>query len=244
MIQLGNEIYRNLEIKMTERLVTGEEMKQLDTHTIEYHGVPSLVLMERAALTSVEVLYDEGFDLTRVGVFCGAGNNGGDGFAIARLLHLANVDTKLVFVGQTNRRSPETKTQQEIAESYGLAALNLYDIHDIHGKKTQEISSGVNNYINTEFSTVIDAIFGIGSLRAPEGIYLDAIKNINQKRKSGSKVLSIDIPSGVSADTGETPGEAVRADVTVTFAYKKVGLTLPPGSALAGKIIVKDIGIY
>jgi NAD(P)H-hydrate epimerase len=213
---------------MTERLVTGEEMKQLDAHAIEYHGVPSLVLMERAALASVEVLYDENFDLTRVAVFCGAGNNGGDGFAIARLLHLADVDTKLIFTGHSDKRSPETIKQQEIAESYGLTILNIYGIQD------------------TEFSTIIDAIFGIGSLRAPKGIYLDAIEYINARRSTGpdTKVLSIDIPSGVSADTGETPGEAVQADVTVTFAYKKVGLTLPPGCDLAGKIIVKDIGIY
>ena len=214
---------------MTERLVTGEEMKQLDAHTIEHHGVPSLVLMERAALASVEVLYDEGFDLSCVAVFCGAGNNGGDGFAIARLLHLADVDIKLIFVGQPDKRSPETIKQQEIAESYGLPVFRFQEINN-----------------NVEITTIIDAIFGIGSLRAPEGIYLDSIRFINNIRTvcPGTKVLAIDIPSGVSADTGETPGEAVRAHITVTFAYKKAGLTLPPGKDLAGKIIVKDIGIY
>ena len=225
---------------MTERLVTGEEMKQLDAFTIEYHGVPSLVLMERAALASVEVLYDEGFDLSHVAVFCGAGNNGGDGFAIARLLHLAKIDIKIIFVGQSGKRSPETIKQQEIAESYGLSVTNIEDV------SIPETTSDRNTMKNVENTTIIDAIFGIGSLRAPEGIYLDAIRLINKWRtaKPDARVLAIDIPSGVSADTGETPGEAVRADVTITFAYKKIGLTLPPGKDLAGKIIVKDIGIY
>jgi len=233
---------------MTERLVTGEEMKQLDAFTIEHHGVPSLVLMERAALASVEVLHEENFDLTRAVVFCGAGNNGGDGFAIARLLHLAQVDIKLVFVGHMDKRSPETIKQQEIAESYGLSVTNMKDV-SVTSTKDLSIpgtASDRNALKNVGTTTVIDAIFGIGSLRAPECFYLDAIKLINKLRSDGpdTKVLAIDIPSGVSADTGETPGEAVRADVTVTFAYKKTGLTLPPGKDLAGKVIVKDIGIY
>lgn len=211
---------------MDRRLVTGDEMKLLDEHTINEHGIPSLVLMERAALASVEILYEEDFDLTRTEVICGAGNNGGDGFAVARLLYLAGTNVKLIFVGDTEKRSEETRKQQEIAESYEMKILGLSDI------------AAVNP------TTIIDAVFGIGALRPPTGKYLEAIRYINDRHSGRTKVLSIDIPSGVSADTGETPGEAVSADVTVTFAYQKVGLTIPPGSILAGKIILKDIGIY
>ena len=224
---------------MDERLVTGAEMKALDENTIKNHGIPSLVLMERAALASVEVLESEGFDLASVIIFCGAGNNGGDGFAISRLLHLAGVNVKTVFIGDSDKRSEETCVQQKIAESYSVQTLCFENISD--KSEISENKTAGNEYKPT---TIIDAIFGIGALRPPKGIYLDAINYINEKRNSGAKVFSIDIPSGVSADNGETPGEAVHADVTVTFAYKKIGLTIPPGSQLAGKIIVKDIGIY
>ena len=224
---------------MDERLVTGADMKALDENTIKNHGILSLVLMERAALASVEVLESEGFDLTSVLVFCGAGNNGGDGFAISRLLHLAGVNVKPIFVGEYSKRSEETCVQQKIAESYSIKTLCFESISD--NSEIPENKTAGNEY---EPTTIIDAIFGIGALRPPKGIYLDAINYINKKRESGTKILAIDIPSGVSADTGETPGVAVHADVTVTFAYNKVGMTIPPGSQLAGKIVVKDIGIY
>ena len=236
-------------------------MKRLDRQTIEGHGLPSLVLMERAALAAVDVLLTEGFGLERVSVVCGPGNNGGDGIAVARLLHLAGYKVDLVFVGDPDKRSEETRKQGEIAESYGLRigtfaavadAANAAAVADAAGKADAMGAAGATNVAGAVAkagasenpTTVVDAIFGIGGVRAPEGDFADAIRYINTSRAAGAKVLAIDVPSGVSADTGDTPGEAVSADVTVTFAYKKVGLTKAPGSALAGKIIVKDIGIY
>ena len=226
---------------MTERIVTGEEMKRLDMQTIE-HGIPSLVLMERAALASVEVLRDEGFDLERVLVICGPGNNGGDGIAVARLLHLAGRRVRVVFVGDPGRCSEETSKQQEIAESYGLRIEAFPDL--IRNDSAGEDAVFDEFATADRATTVVDAIFGIGSIRAPEGDFLKAIRYINEKRDAGMKVLSLDIPSGVCANTGSAPGEAVRADATVTFAYKKAGLTRLPGRKLAGRVIVKDIGIY
>ena len=219
---------------MGERIVTGEEMKLLDKQAIEEHGMPSMVLMERAALAAVGVLRDEGFDLSRVVAVCGPGNNGGDGIAVARLLRLAGHNVKIVFVGDPAKRSDETRRQQEIAESYGLC-LSYTD--EAFGENEAADPEGFP-------TTIIDAVFGIGGGRASGGVFLEAIRYINACRGHGGKTLAIDIPSGVCADTGAAPGEAVFADVTVTFAYKKAGLTQPPGLGLAGKIIVADIGIY
>jgi NAD(P)H-hydrate epimerase len=216
--------------KEGNRLVTAEEMKRLDEDTINKHGVPSLVLMERAALAAVETLREEDFDLTRVAAVCGPGNNGGDGIAVARLLHLEGHDATVIFVGDRDRRSAETVSQWNIAESYGVEIVGLRDAADA-------------GFFDAA-TTVVDAIFGIGGGRPPSGDFLDAVRMINRAGASGADVLAVDMPSGVSADTGEAPGEAVSADVTVTFAYKKAGHAEPPGSELSGDVIVKDIGIY
>jgi NAD(P)H-hydrate epimerase len=216
--------------KEGNRLVTSAEMKELDLDTIERHGIPSMVLMERAALAAVETLYDEDFDLTRAIAVCGPGNNGGDGMAVARLLHIAGANAKIAFTGDPEKQSKETAGQQFIAESYGVEIIN--------------IEEAIRNGMIINATTIIDAIFGIGGGRAPEGAFLDAIRYINRARAAGAEVLAIDIPSGISADTGESAGEAVHADVTVTFAYKKVGHDKPPGDELSGEVIIKDIGIY
>jgi NAD(P)H-hydrate epimerase len=205
-------------------------MKRLDENTITNHGVPSLVLMERAALAAVETLHDEEFDLTRTVAVCGPGNNGGDGIAVARMLHIAGHDATVVFVGEPDRRSDETISQWNIAVSYGVEIVE------------QRAAAGRGLY--AEATTVIDAVFGVGGGRAPAGEFLDAIRMMNRAGASGAEILAIDVPSGVSADTGEAAGEAVSADVTVTFAYKKVGHASSPGSELSGDVVVKDIGIY
>jgi NAD(P)H-hydrate epimerase len=212
------------------RLVSSAEMKSLDRDTIESHGVPSLVLMERAALAAAETLRDEEFDLTRVAVVCGPGNNGGDGIAIARLLHISGTIVTTVFAGDMDKRSEETKRQWDIAESYGVRIIGIND--------------AAGNDIIRNATTVVDAIFGIGGGRAPSGDFLEAVRQVNRAGAAGAEVLAVDIPSGISADTGEASGEAVTADTTVTFAYKKIGHTIQPGKELSGEVIIKDIGIY
>lgn len=208
------------------RIVTGAEMKALDRITILDHGVPSLVLMERAALACVDVL-GQGFDLSDVVVVCGPGNNGGDGVAVARLLCLNRVNAEIVLVGNPGKRSPDLRCQLEIARSYGVR------ISEFDGLSAGRLPT-----------TVVDAILGIGGVRAPAGEFLRAVQFINSSRTLGARVLAVDIPSGVAADTGEVPGEAVDATVTVSFAYSKYGLVVSPGREWAGRVIVKDIGIY
>lgn len=201
-------------------ILTAEQMKASDTATINEIGIPSLVLMERAALRCVEVMKEEQIDLTKPLVVCGSGNNGGDGFAVARLLYEEGYLPEIAFVGNRNSRSEETRTQMEILENLGMS----------YG----------NSLPDAEYSVIIDAVFGIGLSREVKGHYRDVIERMN--RYKGAKV-AIDIASGISADTGQVLGCAFRADLTVTFAYGKLGQYLFPGSTFSGKTVVRPIGI-
>ncbi|CAI9393199.1 MULTISPECIES: bifunctional ADP-dependent NAD(P)H-hydrate dehydratase/NAD(P)H-hydrate epimerase [unclassified Bacillus (in: firmicutes)] len=201
-----------------EYLLNCEEMKRCDVTTIQKIGMPSMVLMERAALSVVEEL--DSFDLTRVLVVCGSGNNGADGYAVARLLHLQNIKVDVLFVGDEQKRTTENKQQQKIAEYYGVSSE----------KKIE----------NNPYTTIVDALFGIGLSRPLSGKYLEIIEQVNQAE---GEILSVDIPSGISADNGKVMGNAIKATRTVTFAFRKLGLVLYPGADYAGVVKVKDIGI-
>jgi hydroxyethylthiazole kinase-like uncharacterized protein yjeF len=208
-----------------EKLVTAAEMKALDAYTIQEIGVPSMVLMERAALAAVDVLYEKHFDLTKVLCICGTGNNGGDGLAVARLLHLKGIRVQALLIGNSAKLTPETKQQMEIARNCGVrVTATESDVSPIREKHT----------------TIVDALLGIGGSRPLDGIYYDAVL---LQHATQANILAIDIPSGISADTGEVLGIAVPATATVTFAFNKIGLTIPPGRDYAGDVIVKDIGI-
>lgn len=201
-----------------EYLLNSEEMKRCDVTTIQKIGMPSMVLMERAALSVVEEL--DSFDLTRVLVVCGSGNNGADGYAVARLLHLQNIKVDVLFVGDEQKRTTENKQQQKIAKYYGVSSV----------KKIE----------NNPYTTIVDALFGIGLSRPLSGKYLEIIEQVNQAE---GEILSVDIPSGISADNGKVMGNAIKATRTVTFAFRKLGLVLYPGADYAGVVKVKDIGI-
>ena len=203
------------------RVTTSRQMKESDRAAMEIMGMPSAVLMERAALAAADVLWEEDFDLERVLVLCGGGNNGGDGIALARMLHLAGVNVSVCMTGNPAHRSEENKMQQKIAENYG--------------------TTFVNNPVLQEYTTIVDSVFGIGLSRNLSEEYRDLFAQVNE---SPAGVLAIDIPSGVDADTGRLMGGAIKADVTVTFAFAKPGLLLYPGASCAGKVKVCDIGIY
>lgn len=203
-----------------ERILTGEEMKQADLTMTESFGMPSDVLMERAALAFAEELTNSGLPLKYVLAVCGPGNNGGDGFAAARILKERGIEVSAVLIGDSDKCTEQTGRQIAILEKYGVSV----------GRR---ISPG-------EYTVIIDGIFGIGLSRSVEGAFLEAVEWING---SGLPVASVDIPSGISSDTGGVMGEAVRADLTVTFAFRKAGHLLYPGRKYAGKTVVRDIGI-
>ena len=202
-------------------LVNSREMKTYDANTIEQLHIPGMVLMERAALSFVEALEKLSANLSRVLVVCGTGNNGGDGIAIARLLKQAGHEVDAVLVGNRKKASEQNICQQQIF------AAHRYEFFTELPEKD-------------DYTAVVDAVFGVGLSRNIEGEYETLLTRMNGL--SGKK-YAVDIPSGVSADTGAVLGTAFRADATVTFAYGKLGMYLFPGNEYAGKVIVTDIGI-
>ena len=203
-----------------EFLLNASQMKQCDSHTIKRIGIPSMVLMERAALAVKEEMYREKLDLTSVLVVCGSGNNGGDGLALARLLDEDGVRVSVAFAGKEASMSEETRLQMKICRNCGI--------------------NPCSNFYGEEYTVIVDALFGIGLNREITGEKAELVAWINHRKAS---VVSVDLPSGISADTGKILGTAVKAKLTVTFAYRKLGQILYPGAEYCGKIIRRDIGI-
>ena len=150
---------------------------------------------------------------------CGPGNNGGDGVASGRILHMQGYQVAIFLPFERERCSVQMKAQLEIAENLGMRIISSADIN--------------------EYNIIIDAMFGIGLTKPIEGRLADIINDIN---KGSHRVFSVDIPSGISADTGRILNTAVRADYTITFGFMKQGLLVYPGADYAGEIYVADIG--
>lgn len=201
--------------------VNAAQMKAADQYTIQKLEVPSLELMEHAAQACVQVLEDEKIDLSHVCVVCGSGNNGGDGFAIARILQNNRYSVETFCVGNPEHYTEETQEQ-------------MHRLQECGGKITYGMPQ------EDSYSVIIDAVFGVGLSRKVEGRYRQVIEQMNRMR--GTK-FAVDIPSGLSATTGCILGCAFKADYTVTFQLKKIGLELSQGRTMAGRVIVPDIGI-
>lgn len=210
-----------------ERIVTPEEMRRADEATTRLFGMDSSVLMERAALAAYECLKREKFYLNEVLVVCGTGNNGGDGVALARILAEKGIKSDLVLLGDRKKCTPQCEKQLAIFEAYEGIVLD-----SIPEEK--------------RYTTIVDAIFGISLNRDVEGIYKEAVLKINDLRQTllpAPEILSLDMPSGINGTTGKVMGVSVKADVTVTFAYKKAGQLLYPGASYCGRLYCADIGI-
>jgi NAD(P)H-hydrate epimerase len=197
-------------------------MRGIDQRAIEGYGIPGMVLMERAGLAvarTIRELYSE----RKVIVLSGTGNNGGDGVVAARELWNSGRKVRVLVTGGKEALSPDMKAQCGIAGNMGIPvefSARLSD-RDLHG------------------ALLVDAVFGTGLSKPVSGAIAGTFRLINE---SPAPVLSVDIPSGVSADTGEVLGEAVTADTTVTFGAPKRGHLLHPGAARTGRLLVEDIG--
>ncbi len=209
---------------MVRHLPNAEEMRALDRHAISVLGIPGAVLMEhagRAVADEVASLAPAG---ARVAVVAGAGNNGGDGFVCARWLRERGRDVVVLLVAGRPRAGADAALHLDACERAGVRVLPLA------GSEGLVFSAAV----------VVDALLGIGLRDDVTGELADAIALMNS---APGRVVAVDVPSGLCADTGRARGAAVEADVTVTFGFAKVGLISSPGCARAGRIVVAEIGI-
>lgn len=222
------------------KIVTSSQMRELDRLTVERTGISWASLMETAGVRIAEAILSHGACRTFV-VLCGKGNNGGDGAVIARHLWLHGASLVDVFLfGSLDQTKGEARANLEIirrlAEMQSPSSGSLLTFTEI----TSEDDADVSIY----HDCVVDALFGSGLSRPAEGIYAIAIEAINHERRASPEtfVVSVDIPSGLSADSGWSPEPHVRADLTVSLTAPKIGNVLPPASDANGRLIVVPIG--
>jgi NAD(P)H-hydrate epimerase len=214
------------------RILTAAQMREADRFTIEDIGIPSLVLMENAGrqvVAAIEAAYEQRL-AGRVGVLCGRGNNGGDGFVVARTLLQRGIDAAVFVVGALNDVRGDARTNLDILGRLGVTVVEIADEQswELH---FSEIS---------QCTLLVDAIFGTG-LKAPvSGMLETVVADVNA---SDIPIVSIDVPSGMSSDTPHLLGDCIDASMTVTLAAPKVPLVLPPAESRAGDVVIADIGI-
>ena len=208
------------------KLATVEQMRGMDRYAIEKLGISEDILMENAALASVTLLKRQvGIRGKKFVIFCGAGNNGGDGLAVARLLSSRGAPVKVFLVASPKKYSGAAATNYEIACNLSLDIQLL--------TKAAEVRLDL-----LHCDAIVDALFGTGLDREIKGLPADVIALINA---SGKPVFSLDIPSGINGNTGQVMGTAVKAGYTITFGLPKVGNMLYPGYEYAGELTVTHI---
>ena len=215
------------------KLASAAQMKELDRQAIEERGIPSIELMERAASGIAETvagLLPRRSGKCRVAVLCGAGNNGGDGIAAARLLHLRGVRVRAFLAGNYEKLTPDALEMTRRLSECGVE-LEPFD-PDSADQRVWVLGADV----------CVDALFGVGLSRdiAPGSAYAAAVDWMNESRGT---VVAADIASGVAADSGRVLGRAVRADRTVTFSLAKAGQFIGDGALCSGSVEVRHIGI-
>lgn len=218
---------------------TGEQMRAVDAFAIEQLGIPGLVLMEHAAITLRARALELIADADPVIVFIGPGNNGGDGSALARLLHAADPHRQISAIVLAEPK----KTSD--------AGVNLAALRAMAKKSPGWLSIATELTDKTPpASLVVDAMFGSGLTRPLEGAFADAVEWIARQRASGCMVLAVDVPSGLDCDTGlpvgaesDNPSPAVRADHTLTLGGVKRGILLAASSEWTGSVSVGDLGL-
>ena len=213
-------------------LVSADEMREMDRQTIEDFGLPGRVLMEIAGRGATRWLlecFPDALEM-KTGVMAGRGNNGGDGFVIARYLHQKGARVTIFLLTEENRLTGDAAANLALAHASGIAVVCLPDETAFRKNKTALVHQHL----------FVDAILGTGLTSDVTGYYRSVIDFIND---SGRPVFAVDIPSGLNADTGQPCGVCVRADATATFGYAKTGLLLYPGADFAGELSVIDIGI-
>ena len=214
-------------------VMSRDEVRAVDAWAINELGVAGVVLMENAgrACSEVVVARLEGVDKPRVCVFCGVGNNGGDGYVIAR--HLANigVGVYVVICGEREKIKGDALVNLEIIEKMGMGI----EVMDMEG----DIAGQVKRYA-ADCDLLVDSLFGTGLGGELRGKYVELIDSINN---TGIDIVAVDIPSGLDCDSGTPLGTAIRAVATVTFVAVKKGFLNPDSAAYTGEVYVASIGV-
>lgn len=214
------------------RVLNTQQMREADRQTIDDIGIPSVVLMENAgrqAVAAMEAAFDE-LASSRVAVLCGRGNNGGDGFVVARTLAQRGIEAIVFLLGGVADVRGDARTNLEILGRIGVTVVEITDAQEWELHFT-EIS---------ECDLIVDAMLGTGFRGPVAGLLETVIADINGL---GVPVVAIDLPTGLSADTHEIDGDAIQASMTVTLAAPKIPLVLPPADVYGGDLVIADIGI-
>ncbi len=213
------------------KLVTTAEMRELDRRAIEEVGIPSLVLMENAGRTTYAILRREFPELAGpVAILAGRGNNGGDGLVVARYLAQSGIPVAVFLTAARDQVRGDARTNLEITARLGIEVIEVKEEKDLNPLAHRLAKSAL----------MVDALLGTGLNSEVRGLMAGVIEEINRLRPP---VLAVDIPSGLCADTGQPLGAAVKAQVTVTYGWPKIGQILPPGRDYTGRLWQVDISI-
>jgi ADP-dependent NAD(P)H-hydrate dehydratase / NAD(P)H-hydrate epimerase len=214
------------------KILTAEQMRAIDRTAIEGIGIPGAVLMENAGSRIADVIMGRFPDFARqsIVVAAGKGNNGGDGFVVARHLRNRGAEPVVLLLAPKSELKGDAALNQVAAEKSGVEVIDA----------STELCWKKQAMTLAHASIIVDAVFGTGLLKPAEGLYARAIEDMNRAR--GFRV-AVDIPSGLSSDSFAILGPAVKADLTVALAAPKIAHVFPPASELVGELIVADIGI-
>ena len=209
------------------KIVTADAMRSIDRYCIEKLAIPSLVLMENAAL---KVLKNIDMKEDNFVIVCGKGNNGGDGFVIARHLYVLGKSVEVFLIGTEEGMSKDCEVNCKILKNLGIKVNKINNVEDVNDFRESVIRSRVT----------VDAIFGTGLSKNVEGIYDLVISIINE---NSSYILAVDVPSGFDSNTGKILGNCVKANKTVSFQLYKKGFLSYGADTLTGEIVIEEIGI-
>ncbi len=211
------------------KVVTAQEMRQIDQQTIEEIGISGAVLMEHAGTAVVRTIRQHFPECQRIAVIVGKGNNGGDGLVVARQLALAGQPIQIFLVSPPESFAGDALTNLQIAQNLDLSMASILSEEELEAAKSQIASSDL----------IVDSIFGTGLRGGVGGFIGEVIDFIN---KMGKPVVAIDLPSGLSADTGIAEGACIEGTHTVTIGLPKRGNLIHPGATFTGTLEVADIG--
>ncbi len=248
-----------------QKVLTTAEMREVDRLTTEKYGIPSILLMENAAHAAARIITEKlcgSVDGKSFLILCGKGNNGGDGAALARILALQGAVIDIILFGKIDETKGDAKTNFEIVKKitddgfdlprqmigiwFGLESQGTLTLNDCLSETEWQDDEKLKE-IFSRADIIIDALLGTGLTRKLEGIFLDVAQSVVWKFEDRLLrfkpfIISLDLPSGLNADSSEKIGENVQADLTVTFTAPKLANIFPPASNFSGELRAVDIG--